>query len=69
MELAEASLDYLIEKNKINNIHDSIKICFEILEGLCHLQKFKISHRDIKPLNILRGQDGKYKLGDMGICR
>lgn len=51
------------------NQNEIIKIGMDICEALklCHGQR--IIHRDIKPGNIFRSQDGDYKLGDFGIAR
>eukprot|EP01083_Nonionella_stella_P085598 237392_1 len=37
-----------------------------LLEGLSYLRKCSVSHRDIKPKNLLMGMDGKLKISDFG---
>ena len=45
----------------------AIKTTVHTLQGLEHLHASSFFHNDIKPENILRGQDGQAKLGDYGI--
>ena len=43
-----------------------VKICCQTISGLAHLQKINISHRDIKPQNILVFENNIYKVADFG---
>lgn len=45
------------------------KIIRDILLGLSELHRQDIVHLDIKPGNILKGKNGNYKLGDLGMAR
>ncbi|KFH06121.1 putative protein kinase, partial [Toxoplasma gondii MAS] len=39
----------------------------DVAQGLLYLhEKLNIAHRDVKPDNILMGEDGNVQLGDMG---
>ncbi len=43
-----------------------MKIIRDIAEGLNHIHKCKMAHRDVKLENILLGEDNCYKLCDFG---
>jgi hypothetical protein len=45
------------------------EISMDILAGLVALENANMTHRDIKPNNILEGYDGRYKIGDFGFAR
>jgi eukaryotic-like serine/threonine-protein kinase len=45
----------------------AIRTIVDILQGLEHLHACSFFHNDIKPENILRGQQGQAKLADYGI--
>ena len=41
----------------------------DLLNGLSEIHKKNIVHLDIKPDNILKGTNGKFKIGDLGMAR
>ena len=56
-----------LAKRKIYTEKELINILKQITEALLFLKnKFNISHRDIKPQNILIFENNKYKLADFG---
>ena len=56
-----------LAKRKIYTEKELIDILKQLTEALLFLKnKFNISHRDIKPQNILIFDDNKYKLADFG---
>ncbi|KAI1233761.1 hypothetical protein IHE44_0004206 [Lamprotornis superbus] len=86
MQLCETSLwDWIADRNKRCNkrsedtsspyhlvdVHWTMKIFQEIVEGVCYIHSMGVMHRDIKPRNIfLHGSDHQVKIGDFGLaCR
>lgn len=70
MPLACSNLSDEINNNTLTII-DKIKIANSIISAIeyLHNHEKKIVHRDIKPNNILKYQDGIYKLADFGIVK
>ncbi|NXY21817.1 E2AK1 kinase, partial [Atrichornis clamosus] len=84
MQLCEISLwDWIIDRNKRCNkrsedtsspyhlvdVHWTMKIFQEIVEGVCYIHSMGVMHRDIKPRNIfLHGSDHQVKIGDFGLA-
>ena len=71
MELAECDWDREIKKKLLQRKNYSekelINILYQLSSALLYIQeKYHISHRDIKPQNVLVFSDGKYKLADFG---
>ncbi|NMA95625.1 MAG: Stk1 family PASTA domain-containing Ser/Thr kinase [Clostridiales bacterium] len=60
--------DYIKSSNYLH-YEQIIKIAIDISSAIEHAHKNKIVHRDIKPQNILMGQDGNIKVADFGIAR
>ncbi|MDR6225936.1 protein kinase domain-containing protein [Desmospora profundinema] len=48
---------------------EAARISLQILEGLRHVHKNGIIHRDVKPHNIMSTRDGRYKVTDFGVSR
>jgi hypothetical protein len=70
MELAQTDWEkeILNKKNTLNYYREEelMNIMFSLIKTFAYLQKKNISHRDIKPQNILVFKDNKYKLADFG---
>lgn len=48
---------------------EAIRIAIQVVDALEHANHFGIIHADIKPNNLLMGQDGLVKLSDFGLAR
>ncbi|NXS60303.1 E2AK1 kinase, partial [Brachypteracias leptosomus] len=84
MQLCEISLwDWIVDRNKrcserteetsspyhLVDVHWTMKIFQELLEGVCYIHSMGVMHRDIKPRNIfLYGSDHHVKIGDFGLA-
>lgn len=60
--------EYVREKGRLDS-KEAIKIALQIGAALEHAHKNGIVHRDIKPQNILIGDDCTVKVADFGIAR
>ncbi|KRX04327.1 Protein kinase-like domain [Pseudocohnilembus persalinus] len=74
MDLMDGDLDRFIQKENLAfNESQLINFYLQISEGISELHQQSISHRDIKPLNILykKEEDGNYqlKIGDFNTIK
>ena len=78
MELLEMDLHHYIQRQPydrsiVNSLDDTKLIIYQIMNGVAYLnsQKLKVTHRDIKPQNILISPKKNLlvKLADMGLGR
>lgn len=70
MELAECSLcEYLHESKNEPSFEQSTKWALQIANGMQHLHKHHIIHRDLKSRNILVFATGDIKLCDFGCAK
>ena len=65
---AYGSLKFQLEDKGKFSLKKSIKSGISILRGLIELHAHNIIHRDIKPDNILQGEDGTLKIADLGLA-
>ncbi|MCA8925387.1 MAG: serine/threonine protein kinase, partial [Planctomycetes bacterium] len=48
---------------------DARRILLELAEGLGHVHRHRLLHRDLKPQNVLFAEDGRALLADFGLVR
>ncbi|KAK7901961.1 hypothetical protein WMY93_018730 [Mugilogobius chulae] len=74
MELCDGGTlrSWICKKNKepaeSSRHTDSLDFARQILSGVEYIHHKKLIHRDLKPGNILIGQDGRAKIGDFGLA-
>ena len=60
--------NYIQRKGRLNN-RETIGIALQVIDGMEQAHKMRIVHRDIKPQNMIVGEDGVVKVADFGIAR
>nr|CCC95049.1 unnamed protein product [Trypanosoma congolense IL3000] len=69
MEYAQGELFEILEDDKKLPEEVVQRIAKQLLQALHYLHSNRIMHRDMKPQNILIGQNGSVKLADFGFAR
>jgi serine/threonine-protein kinase len=70
MEYVEGiNLNDKIKSEAPLSVEESVNIAGQICDALDHAHHHQVIHRDIKPHNILIGQNGRVKVTDFGIAR
>ncbi|CUG89286.1 protein kinase, putative [Bodo saltans] len=69
MEYAQGELFEVLEDDKTLPEEEVQKIAKQLVRALYYLHSNRIIHRDMKPQNILIGQNGAVKLCDFGFAR
>jgi eukaryotic-like serine/threonine-protein kinase len=60
--------EWIREKGRFS-VNDTIAALKQILNAIGHAHKIGVIHRDIKPNNILLGEDGTVKVMDFGLAK
>ena len=68
-EYAQGELFEILEEDNKMSESQIKKIARQLAHSLFYLHKNRIIHRDMKPQNILIGNDGVIKLCDFGFAR
>ncbi len=65
-------------QNKLDSLHrarlalpvaQALAIARQVAEGLAYAHARGITHRDVKPANVLASKDGRYALADFGVAQ
>jgi fused-like protein len=68
-ELGQGELFNIIEDDQCLEIEEIRKIAQQLVRALHYIHTNRITHRDMKPQNILMTSDGVIKLCDFGFAR
>ncbi|CAD8159337.1 unnamed protein product [Paramecium pentaurelia] len=69
IENLEQKLQKMKKENQIFSIYQVLHISKQVCKGYKEIMKKNIIHRDMKPENILIGEDGYYKISDYGLSK
>jgi CheY-like chemotaxis protein/predicted Ser/Thr protein kinase len=51
------------------SVSEAVRITRRVAEGLGEVHRAGVTHRDVKPANVLLTLDGKVKIGDLGLAK
>lgn len=67
MEYLEGGGLQAVMKGGALPVNAALQVAHDILAGLQALHEKRIFHRDIKPANVLQDEQGRFKIGDLGV--
>jgi serine/threonine-protein kinase len=59
----------ILREEGVLEVRDALSIVAQACRGLAYAHRNDVVHRDVKPGNLLRGEDGVVKLADFGIAK
>ena len=62
-------LEEMRQKGQVMDVMETLRLGWEISQGLQALHELDIVHRDLKPSNLLFCADGRMKIGDLGLAQ
>lgn len=62
------TLEQLLAKGQRFEVHDVVDAALGIAQALGRLHRQGVIHRDIKPANLHRGDDGRWRVLDLGVA-
>ncbi len=62
------SLGHLLERRGSVPPAEAVELALQMCSGLAHAHAAGLVHRDVKPQNLLLGEDGVLKIADFGIA-
>ncbi|KAK8883703.1 hypothetical protein M9Y10_042801 [Tritrichomonas musculus] len=68
LEYCPTNLQKAVESMSFSNT-ETVKVIYQIAEGMKYIHSKKVIHRDLKPTNILLSSDGTVKICDFGISK
>ena len=66
---AKGSVEDLIRKQVRLDVSQALDLAHQTTLGLEYGEKVGIVHRDIKPANLMLGENGRLKIGDLGVAK
>jgi hypothetical protein len=67
--LERGSLEELLRDRGPLSVHEALELFNDILSGVAHAHAKGVFHCDLKPANILLGEDGRPRIADFGQSR
>lgn len=60
---------FIKHEEDVLSASEAKELMIQILKGLQYLHSYRFIHRDIKPDNLFKTKEKKFKIGDFGTAR